>query len=148
MIWETLFGACNMLVLAPWLALLLLPRWPFLKQGIRFGVIVQLAAVYAALVFTFFFRVEGGGFNSLAEVRTLFASDPLLLAGWIHYLAFDLFVGVWLAERLDAQRVSRFIQAPILVATFMFGPLGLLAGLSPSLVRSSPQPVRAQPLQD
>jgi hypothetical protein len=143
MIWERLFGACNMLVLVPWLALLLLPRTPLLKHGIRFGVIVLLAAVYASLIFTYFFRVEGGGFNSLAEVRTLFASDPVLLAGWIHYLAFDLFVGFWLAERLDGQQVSRFIQAPILFATFMFGPIGLLAGLSPSLVRSSPLSVQA-----
>jgi hypothetical protein len=141
--WENLFVACNTLVLAPWLALLVLPRWRFLKQGIRFGVIVLLAAVYASLIFTYFFRVEGGGFNSLAEVRRLFASDPVLLAGWVHYLAFDLFIGLWLAERLDAQQVSRFVQAPILLATFMFGPIGLLAGLSAGLVGSSLQPVQA-----
>jgi hypothetical protein len=143
MIWEALFIACNTLVVAPWLALLVLPRWRCLKQGIRFGVIVLLAAVYASLIFTYFFRAEGGGFNSLAEVRSLFASDPVLLAGWVHYLAFDLFVGLWLAERLDTQQVSRFVQAPILLATFMFGPIGLLAGLSPGLVGSYPQPVQA-----
>jgi hypothetical protein len=142
MVWETLFGACNMLALAAWLALLVLPRWPSLKHGIRFGVVGTLATVYASLIFTRFSAVEGGGFDSLAAVRTLFASDPVLLAGWVHYLAFDLFAGAWLAQRLDELKVSRVIQAPILVATFMFGPIGLLLGLAPGLVALSPQPAK------
>jgi hypothetical protein len=142
MAWETLFGACNMLALVAWLALLLLPRWPSLKHGIRLGVVGTLAAIYTSLIFTRFSTVEGGGFDSLAAVRTLFASDPVLLAGWIHYLAFDLFAGVWLAERLDKLRVSRVIQAPILVMTFMFGPIGLLLGLAPGLVTPSLQPAK------
>ena len=89
-----------------------------------------LAALYASLMFVYFFRVAGG-FGSLQAVRTLFASDPVLIAGWVHYLAFDLFIGVWIAERLDAERVSRWLQAPILIATFMFGPVGLLLGFAP-----------------
>ena len=55
----------------------------------------------------------------------------MLIAGWVHYLAFDLFIGVWIAERLDAERLSRWIQTPILIATFLFGPLGLLLGIAP-----------------
>ena len=50
----------------------------------------------------------------------------MALAGWVHYLAFDLFVGLWIAARADAMRLSLVVQAPILTATFMFGPLGLL----------------------
>jgi hypothetical protein len=92
--WENLFGIANALALAAWLALLLLPRWDWLKRAIRFGAVGLLAVLYSALVFLYFFRVSGGGFNSLAAVRALFASDPVLLAGWVHYLAFDLFVGV------------------------------------------------------
>ena len=109
-----------------WLALVLLPRWSWLVTAIRYGLIGLLSLAYAALVFAFFFRVEGGGFGGIAEVRALFLSDPVLLAGWIHYLAFDLFVGVWIALRADAIGVSRLLQAPILLATFMFGPIGLL----------------------
>lgn len=62
-------------------------------------------------------------------MRTLFASDPVLVAGWVHYLAFDLFVGIWIAEQADALGLSRWLQAPILVATFLLGPLGLLVFL-------------------
>jgi hypothetical protein len=139
--WENLFGIANALALAAWLALLLLPRWDWLKRAICFGAVGLLAVLYSTLVFLYFFRASGGGFGSLAGVRALFASDPVLLAGWVHYLAFDLFVGVWLAERLDRQRVSRWLQAPILFATFMLGPLGLLLGFAPSLFKSDPEPL-------
>jgi hypothetical protein len=136
MSWEPLFSAANTLALAAWLALLVLPHWSVLMQTIRFGVVGLLAASYSALIFVYFFRVEGGGFGSLAAVKTLLSSNPVLLAGWVHYLAFDLFVGVWLAERLDAQRVARPLQALVLVTTFMFGPLGYLLASAPSLVSS------------
>jgi hypothetical protein len=68
---------------------------------------------------------KGGGFNSLAQVAVLFSSPYALLAGWIHYLAFDLFTGAW--EARDAARlgISRWAVAPCLLLTFLFGPLGL-----------------------
>lgn len=126
MSWENLFCLSSTAALAAWLWLIALPRWPQVLAGLRFGLIGALCVVYAALVLVFFFRVEGGGFGSLVQVRALFASDPMLLAGWLHYLAFDLFTGLWIAGRLDAAGVPRLVQAPVLAATFMFGPLGLL----------------------
>jgi hypothetical protein len=71
-----------------------------------------------------------GGFGSIAEVRTLFMSDPVLVAGWGHYLAFDLLIGTLLADRLDRAGVTRWLQAPVLLLTFMFGPAGWLLGLA------------------
>jgi hypothetical protein len=129
--WDLIFTLCSNLAVAGWAALIFLPRWRTLKALIRFGVVGILAAAYATLIFLYFFQVEGGGFGSLAQVKTLFQSPPVLLAGWIHYLAFDLFVGVWIAERLDALGQSRPLQAIILAATFMFGPLGLLLAFAP-----------------
>ena len=87
-----------------------------------------LAVAYSLLVMTTFGSTDGG-FDSLSDVRTLFASDEALCAGWLHYLAFDLLVGVWLARRMDETSVSRIIQAPVLAATFMFGPVGWLMGV-------------------
>lgn len=124
--WETTFSIANAMAGLCWLALIFLPRgWPVLPSIIRLGVPLLLAVAYSALVLAYFFRVEGG-FDSLANVRALFTSDPVLLAGWIHYLAFDLLIGAWVADEADRHGVSRLIQAPILVATFMFGPLGWL----------------------
>lgn len=124
--WEAIFGVANTATLGAWAVLILLPRWPWALQALRFSVVAALSAVYAVLVAVYFFRVDGGGFGSLAAVAQLFSSEPVLLAGWIHYLAFDLFVGTWIAERADARQVSRVVQAPVLAATFMFGPLGYL----------------------
>ena len=69
---------------------------------------------------------EAGGFGSLAEVRKLFGRDELLLAGWVHYLAFDLFIGAW--ESRDSQRleIPRLVMIPCYLMTFMLGPIGLL----------------------
>ncbi|MGL4242908.1 MAG: ABA4-like family protein [Beijerinckiaceae bacterium] len=126
MSFDMVFSIANSAALASWLALVALPRWPILLSALRYGVILALAIVYSTLVLLYFFRVEGGGFGTIAQVRALFASDPVLVAGWVHYLAFDLFVGLWIADKSAEIGLSRLLQAPILVATFMFGPLGLL----------------------
>lgn len=126
MAFEQGFSLASTLAMAGWFALLLLPRWPFVVSILRFALIGLLSVAYTSLIMAYFFRIEGGGFGSIAEVRQLFLSDGGLLAGWIHYLAFDLFVGLWIAERADRVGLSRLLQAPILVATFMFGPVGLL----------------------
>jgi Domain of unknown function (DUF4281) len=123
---DTLFSAASTAAMAGWLALILLPRWPMLIACLRYALIGALTLTYATLIFVYFFRVEGGGFGSIGEVRALFASDPVLVAGWVHYLAFDLFIGSWIAVEADRRAFNRVLQAPILAATFMFGPLGLL----------------------
>ena len=124
--WESVFSAASTLAFGAWVALVALPRWPALLTGLRSVVIGALAIAYTVLILVYFARADGG-FGSLAQVQSLFASQPVALAGWLHYLAFDLFVGLWIAERADALGVSRLIQAPLLLATFMFGPVGLLA---------------------
>jgi Domain of unknown function (DUF4281) len=139
MTWAALFSLANSIALLSWATLILAPRWAALLVIIRYGVIGLFCLAYAALALMFFFRVEGGGFGSLLEVRSLFASDPVLLAGWLHYLAFDLFVGLWIAERADARDLNRFIQAPLLFATFMFGPIGLLMAIGFGLIPRSLQ---------
>lgn len=126
MSFEQGFSLASTLTMVGWLVLICLPRWPLLVSALRYGLIGLLSVAYSALIMVYFFRVEGGGFGSLAEFRQLVLSDGGLLAGWIHYLAFDLFIGIWIAQRADRARISRLLQAPILVGTFMFGPLGLL----------------------
>ena len=80
--------------------------------------------VYLYLVLVYFGKSEGG-FGSLAGVTELFQNRYILLAGWLHYLAFDLFVESW--EVRDAQRLgmSHWLVIPCLALTFMFGPIGL-----------------------
>lgn len=123
---ERMFSVASTAAMVGWVVLIFLPRWPIGLALIRYGLIGALSLAYAVLAFVYFFRVEGGGFGSIQEVRALFMSDPVLLLGWIHYLAFDLFVGLWIAESADKAAISRLLQAPLLLLTFMFGPIGLL----------------------
>lgn len=138
--WESLFGMANYAAMLGWLLLILAPRWPVLLRGLRYGLLSLLALAYVTLILGYFFQIEDGGFDSIAAVRRLFASDPVLLAGWLHYLAFDLFVGIWIAGRADAISLHRLLQAPILAATFMFGPLGMLLFYAALVARKLGQP--------
>ena len=75
--------------------------------------------------------------TSLAELGKLFASaENLLLAGWIHYLAFDLFIGAWVLR--DAQRlgIGHGLTVPCLLLTLAFGPIGLLTYFGVRLSRT------------
>ncbi len=84
-----------------------------------------LAAIYTALII-FFFRSAPGGFDSLAHVQLLFTSPWAATAGWVHYLAFDLFVGAWITAEVLRLGIVRLVLIVLLPLTFLFGPVGLL----------------------
>lgn len=126
MSFDTIFSIASTAAMLGWACLVLLPRWPMLLTSLRYGLIGALSVAYAVLIFLYFFGVEGGGFATIAEVRALFMSDGVLVAGWIHYLAFDLFVGIWIAIEADKRGYHRILQVPMLIGTFLFGPIGLL----------------------
>ncbi|WP_118136019.1 abscisic acid-deficient protein Aba4 family protein [Oceanicella sp. SM1341] len=129
MTWDALFGLSNSLALAGWAILFLAPRRDWLLALAGVGLPLLLAAAYTLLVLGHFAAARGD-FNSIAGVRALFASDPVLVAGWQHYLAYDLFLGAWVARRLDAAGIARVLQWPVLATCFMFGPAGFLLGLA------------------
>jgi hypothetical protein len=123
---ETLFSVCNAIALSGWVILAVFPRKRWSAPLVT-GVLLPalLALVYLALVATHFGQAKGD-FQSLAGVAMLFSDPYVLLAGWVHYLAFDLFIGSF--EVRDAQRsgLPHFIVLPCLFFTFMFGPIGFL----------------------
>ena len=123
---EQFFGYAGQAAMLGWIILIFLPRrWDWLTAIPRFIIPLGLSLLYAGLAMAYFSTVEGGGYGSLEEVAALLGKKEMLLAGWVHYLAFDLFIGGWIAVEADKVGINRIIQAPILVATFMFGPLGL-----------------------
>jgi hypothetical protein len=126
---EQLFSTLNLLTMASWVPLVLMPRARWASTILPVAVPVLLAAVYAVLVAASLGH-GAGGFSSLAAVRALFENRWGLLAGWTHYLAFDLFIGGW--EVRDAQRhgVRHLLVVPTLVLTFLLGPVGLLLYLA------------------
>jgi hypothetical protein len=89
------------------------------------GLIVPalLAVVYVFCIWRGFGAAPGGGFGSLAGVRALFANDAALTAGWLHYLAFDLFVGTWIARQGKADGIHPLLLLLCLPVTFLLGPI-------------------------
>jgi hypothetical protein len=122
---EQLFSMAGLLAVSGWLLLVILPKNTIVQLVAGVVIPLVLSAGYLMLIFLHFRGAEGG-FGSLADVATLFQKRELLLAGWIHYLAFDLFIGAW--ETRDAQRngLPHLVVIPCLVMTFMLGPIGLL----------------------
>ncbi len=127
MSFEQLFSSSSTLAMLGWVILVFLPRrWTWLNPISSVFIPLVLSLLYSFLIARYFFSAEGG-FDSLANVQHLFNYPAAALAGWVHYLAFDLFVGGVIAKQADEIGLSRLIQAPILLLTFMFGPFGYLA---------------------
>ena len=91
----------------PWYAVMVLPV--LFTAGILIPGL--LSALYGGLVMAHFAGAEGGGYSSLGEVRALFASDEALLAGWVHYLAFDLAIGAMIAQG-EREIVTLYVIGP------------------------------------
>lgn len=123
---DVIFSHAGTAAMVGWALLILGPR-----QFRWFNVIplwlipMGLSLVYSMIVLSRFAEMTGG-FESLTSVEALMANDWGLLAGWVHFLAFDLFVGAMMALRMDRFEVSRIVQGPILFAIFMLGPFGFL----------------------
>jgi hypothetical protein len=127
---DLLFKMANNVALVGWLFLVFLPRWRWSARLIAPVLIPGLLAVlYTGLVATQFAH-SPGGFSSLSSVALLFQNRSMLLAGWVHYLAFDLFVGSW--EVRDAKQIgiAPYLVTPCLLLTFLFGPAGWLVYFS------------------
>ena len=131
--WDTVFSIANMWPLLFWLLLALGPRTEMTARLVLFGGILPLAFAYAVLLPMIMMGAidpvgpEGGSmdFTQLSGVMALFDSKGGATIGWIHYLAFDLFVGLWVARNADQYGYARWVQVPILFFVLMAGPLGL-----------------------
>lgn len=147
--WDTAFNAANLLSMACWATLILASRGEISRTLVFYGGVGLLCLAYAVLLVGFLSGLidpgagEGSGdFTSIAGVRGFFASDGGVVVGWVHYLALDLFTGLWISRDADAKRFSRWWQAPVLVLTWLAGPLGLLLWLAirePAARRANPR---------
>ncbi|WP_194776709.1 ABA4-like family protein [Pararhodonellum marinum] len=123
---ELVFTVCSNIALVSWLVLFV-----FYHKGWVYPLLFSVVLIILSL-FYLYYIIPGmtgdaeGGFSSLAEVALLFGKKEALLAGWIHYLAFDLFVGMWMASDSLKLKLSRWILLPCLIFTFMLGPVGFL----------------------
>lgn len=124
---ETLFKAANFAVIPFWLLLLVAPRWRWTQRLVHGPVVLLLLTpMYAYLLFGYAPAPQGTSVASLYGVMLAFSAPNLVLAGWLHTLVFDLFVGAWESRDAARREIPHWLVAPCLVATLMVGPVGLL----------------------
>jgi len=123
---DTIFTLCNYGVLPVWLLLVFAPRWR-VTEIIAGSAVVSLAiAVVYALGAIVALPDASGNMSSLAGVQQLFTDPRVALIGWLHYLAFDLFIGAWEVRNSRRLNIRHLFVIPCLAATLMLGPVGLL----------------------
>lgn len=123
---EQIFSIANLIAMLSWILLVVAPRFVLTRKVIISGVIPLLLSVAYLVLIVLFFGKADGGFDSLPNVMKLFTNEWAVLAGWIHYLAFDLLVGIWEVKDAQAKNISHWFVIPCLVLTFLFGPIGFL----------------------
>lgn len=123
---ELAFSILNGLAVIGWLPLIFAPRARWTAPVSEWAVSALLGVAYVFFLVSGWGR-GGGGFGSLAGVAQLFTVKELLLAGWIHYLAFDLLVGARIVRQATEAGIAHIFVVPILLLTFMFGPAGFLS---------------------
>ena len=123
---ESLFSIANQLAAVGWLLMIVVPNWKVTQMAVRSGLLPVALAIGYSILIAVFWRQGEGGFDSLPAVMALFQHPSILLAGWVHYLAFDLFVGIWELSDAQRRRLPHLLVIPSLFLTFLFGPAGLL----------------------
>jgi hypothetical protein len=125
-----LFKIANITAMVGWAVLILLPNWAWADTVIKSGIVVALSVFY---VYVLFIRknIEGekypkGSFATLEGVVNLFKNPKSVLGGWVHYLAFDLMLGLYIKHEANAIGMPYWLQIPCYLLTFMFGPAGYL----------------------
>ena len=130
--WDLIFSITSIYALLMWLILAFAPRHAAILTGLFYVGIGLLASTYAVIIIPLMTGIIDGGsggspdFTTLAGVQKLLASPGGATVGWIHYLAFDLFVGLWVARNADKYGFARWIQILILLFVLMSGPFGLV----------------------
>lgn len=82
--------------------------------------------LYSGLFLTSFDPSIMQSFTTLDGVTALFSQKEAVLVGWIHYLAFDLLAGIFVARDAAKNDVSPWVVRPLFLFIFMAGPLGLV----------------------
>lgn len=124
---ETMFSIAGLIAMIGWLCLLvspLIPKWSDWIAGMVLPIILSLGYVILLAIPS---SGSAGGFGTLADVMVLFSNEQATLAGWVHFLAFDLFIGAWVCRTARAEGVSFWLVVPCLPLTFLVGPAGFLA---------------------
>lgn len=121
------FSVANGLAFSMWLLMIVLPHWKVTIKLIDLKIVpVLLSVIYLIYLINSIMTGPAMDFGSLQAVMELFNAESAVLAGWLHYLAFDMLVGMWMLDQNKSLQIHNAIMIPVLIATFMMGPIGFL----------------------
>jgi len=123
---DQLFSISNSIALLSWIYLIIFPYKKWTSRILTGVVITLLGILYAWTISGTMSPGDFESFNSLKGIMKLFSNEKAVLAGWIHYLAFDLMVGLYIVHNAGRLGINRWLIIPCLLFTFMLGPFGLL----------------------
>ncbi|MFN0161201.1 MAG: abscisic acid-deficient protein Aba4 family protein [Burkholderiales bacterium] len=124
---EPAFALFSALAASGWLLMVSGDRWPHAQRVWAATLVPLLLAVAYTAIFPALYFGAPGGFASIDAVLTLLNSDRrIALAGWLHYLAFDLLIGWFIVGEARSRGISALGRLPALALTFLFGPAGWL----------------------
>ena len=139
---EAVFRIANFGAVVGWVVLLAAALFGWDRgRDLVAGTIVPLllAGAYVVVLGGHWGALQGN-YASLAGVVALFRQPAAALAGWMHYLAFDMLVGVMLARRMMEEGVPKLLRLVVLPLTFFFGPAGFLLYHAVHLARRNISP--------
>ena len=148
---EALFSAASLVAIGAWCVLVIAAFRPACKARARLLYLggriapLGLCALYAAVIVLRAPSPPGSGFSSLAAFMTGQTAPGNALTGWLHFLAFDLWVGRWVVDDTLRGRAPRLALVLSLPATLMYGPLGLLLHLTLGRLLASALPKNQGP---
>lgn len=131
---SSIFSIVNTVALLGWILLVVAPRFVVTRKLIANALVPTLLSVAYLIIIIAVFGRGDGGFGSLQDVMKLFTYEWVALAGWIHYLAFDMLIGVWEVRDAGEKGISHWFVIPCLVLTFLFGPIGFLLYRAVSMI--------------
>jgi hypothetical protein len=121
------FEIAGIITMPMWLLMIIAPRWRATEWLINYRVApLFLATLYALFIGQALINNGMMDFSSLKSVMQLFTLPNAAIAGWIHYLAFDLLIGMWMIEQNRTLQFPHLVMVPCLILTFIFGPVGFL----------------------
>ena len=120
------YDFCNSFALTSWILMIFVPKWKWTPRIILGLIVVILGLLYSYFLLDSFSFAMFESFGSLEGIMALFTSSEAVLAGWIHYLAFDMVVGWFILRDSQKNKINHFLIIPCLILTFIVGPIGFL----------------------
>ena len=128
MLYETIFNIFNSGILLFWMLILFFPKQSITQKVIAY----PWVPLVIAFGYIYFMGMTSGTFSadftSLNGLTKMFqnANPQGVAVGWLHYLAFDFWVGCWMLKNSQEKGVKHLWMLVPMLFTFMLGPVGII----------------------